>query len=203
MFMLATRTDSPKVKGPPQGQWTYADWEAIQDDQNIYEIIDGVLYMSTSPSFFHQWIIKRMVTRFGDKIESLGLGYVAFAPIGLFMPGCDPVQPDFVIVLKANEHIIQDRHIRGVPDVIAEVLSPGNFDYDEDVKLPAYERAGVPEFLLIDPRKRLVKHYRLGEDGTYMKPRVFSTGDSFTLDCLPTVPLIVSELFAGSPDTTL
>jgi hypothetical protein len=34
MFMLTTRTDSPMVKGPPQGQWTFANWEAIEDTNN-------------------------------------------------------------------------------------------------------------------------------------------------------------------------
>ena len=43
-----------------QGHWTYADWEALPDDGNRYEVIDGVLYMTTAPSFFHQWIVRRL-----------------------------------------------------------------------------------------------------------------------------------------------
>ncbi len=49
------------VKGPPQGEWTYADWEALgEDSENRYEIIEGVLYMTTAPKNFHQWIISRL-----------------------------------------------------------------------------------------------------------------------------------------------
>jgi hypothetical protein len=61
MTALVLPTDAPAVPGPPQGQWTYADWEELPDDGNRYEIIDGVLYMTTAPSSFHQWIVNRYV----------------------------------------------------------------------------------------------------------------------------------------------
>lgn len=182
-----------------QKTWTYADWESLPDDGNRYEIIDGVLYMSTSPSAFHQWIIKRLVTRLGTRAEELGLAYIYFAPIGVIMPGCDPVQPDFVIVRAGRESIIHERGIRGVPDLIAEVLSPGNRDYDEETKRDAYERAGVPEYLVIDPEQRQVKHYQLNADSHYPEPRIYTVDDTLTLACLPMLPLKVGELFAGSP----
>ncbi len=199
MFTLVTPTDAPKVKGPLQGQWTYVDWETLPDDGNRYEIIDGVLYMSTSPSFFHQWIIKRLVTRLGAQAEERGLAYVCFAPIGVIMPGCDPVQPDFVIVRKGRESILHERGIRGVPDLIAEVLSPNNQDYDEEVKKAAYERAGVPEYLVIDPFNHAVKHFQLDESGHYPEPRLYSASDTMTLACLPSLPITVRELFEGLP----
>jgi len=60
MATLIIPTDSPVVSGPPQGQWTYADWEALPDDGNRYEVIGGVLYMSTAPSFLHQRIIRQI-----------------------------------------------------------------------------------------------------------------------------------------------
>ncbi len=34
--------------------WDRARWETLPDDGNRYEVIGGVLYMSTAPSFFHQ-----------------------------------------------------------------------------------------------------------------------------------------------------
>jgi hypothetical protein len=44
MTTLVIPTEAPAVPGPPQGQWTYADWEDLPDDGNRYEIIDGVVY---------------------------------------------------------------------------------------------------------------------------------------------------------------
>ena len=60
MITFAVRTDAPATGGPPQGQWTYASLRALPDDGNRHEIIDGVLYMTTSPSYFHQWIVRRL-----------------------------------------------------------------------------------------------------------------------------------------------
>ncbi|MBI1281458.1 MAG: Uma2 family endonuclease [Anaerolineaceae bacterium] len=199
MFTLVMRTDSPKVVGPPQGHWTYADWETLPADDNRYEIIDGVLYRSTSPSAFHQWIIKRLVTKIGTQAEEQGLAYIYFAPIGVIMPGCDPIQPDFVVVRAGRESIIHERGIRGVPDLIAEVLSPGNHDYDEEVKKAAYENAGVPEYLIVDPITRTVRHFLLNNHREYGEPRIYTATDTLALDCLPTLPIRVEELFAGSP----
>ena len=31
------------LPGPPQGRWTYADYAALPDDGQRYEIIEGVL----------------------------------------------------------------------------------------------------------------------------------------------------------------
>jgi Uma2 family endonuclease len=203
MTSLIIQTDAPAVAGPPQGHWTYADWETLPDDGNRYEIIDGVLYMTTAPSNFHQWIIQKLYRYVGIPIEDQELGFAFTAPIGLLMPGCDPVQPDFVVVLKSNAAIINNGRIRGVPNVIVGVQSPGNAAYDERVKLFAYALAGVPEYAIITPRSRTLSHYRLDALGRYMAPRVYTEADSMTFDCLPAISLPIAQLFAGAPDTTL
>jgi Uma2 family endonuclease len=204
MVTLVIPTDAAiSVKGPPQGQWTYADWELLPDDGNRYEVIDGVIYMSTAPSYFHQWIIKRLYRFWGARVEEAGLAYADFAPLGVIMPGCEPVQPDFVVVLAARKSIIHDRRIRGVPDLIIEVLSPGNSDFDKEVKLTAYANAGVPEYGIIDPAEKTLSLYALQKPETYSVPRVFKEDDTVTFACLPTIPLDIGKLFAEAPDTTL
>lgn len=205
MVTIPVQADVPSVVGPPQGQWTIEDWENLPqpEDGSRYEVIDGVLYMTTSPSYFHQYIIKRLYRLIGSPAEDQDLAYADFAPIGLYLPGENPVQPDFVVVLKSNAAIIHDRRIRGVPDLIAEVLSPGSRDYDEDVKLKAYARAGVAEYVIIDPAQRQLRLYRLLQPGQYMELELFNQADSVTFACLPTIPLVVGKLFEGSPDTTL
>jgi len=202
MRTLVISTDAPTVPGPPQGHWTYADWEALPDDGNIYEIIDGVLYMTTAPSSFHQWIRQRLYRYLGIPVEDQRLGFVFTAPIGLLIPGCDPVQPDFVFVRQANAGIIRERRIRGVPDLIIEILSPNSVVYDTQVKLGAYARAGVPEYAIVDPRARTLDHYRLQSPGRYDGPRSFGETECVSFDCLPGVTLSIADLFAGAPDPT-
>ena len=119
------------------------------------------------------------------------------------MPGCSPVQPDYMVVLVSRAGIIHDRRIWDAPDLIVEVLSPSNVELDEDVKLNAYAQAGVPEYAIIDPRTRTLRHYRLESSGRYGAPAIAGEDETVAFDCLPTLPLPVGDLFAGSPDTTL
>lgn len=190
------------VAGPPQGRWTYADWERLPDDGNRYEVIEGYLYMTTAPSNFHQWIVQRLVRYIGIPAEDQELAICFPAPIGVLMPGAEPVQPDYVVVLQNNIGIIRGGRIRGVPDLIVEVLSPGSVAYDQGVKLEAYERAHVPEYAVVDPAARTLIHYRLRED-QYGEPQVFGEGDTITFAALPAISVPVAQLFAGAPDTTL
>ena len=90
-----------------------------------------------------------------------------------------------------------------MPDVMIEVLSPSNAVYDEEIKFEAYARAGLQEYVIIDPRSRTFNHYRLQAAGLYAAPQAFNESDTAYLDCLPSLPISVAELFAGAPDTTL
>jgi Uma2 family endonuclease len=51
------------------------------------------------------------------------------------------------------------------PDWACEVLSPSRADYDREVKLPVYARAGVPHLWLADPALRRLEIMRLGPSG--------------------------------------
>ncbi len=203
MTVLILPTDAPSVAGPPQGHWNHELWETLPDDGNRYEVIDGVLYMSTAPSFFHQWIVLRLVELVGTAAKQQGLAIPFFSPIGVLMPGCDPVQPDFGLIRAANSGIIRDRRVRGIPDLLAEILSPGNRAYDERVKLEAYARAGLPEYVIIDPGARALRHYRLAPAGQYDNPRTYQGDEPIRFDCLPTIEFRAGDLFEGAPDTTL
>ena len=203
MTALVLPTDAPAVPGPPQGQWTYADWEGLADDGNRYEVIDGVLYMTTAPRSFHQWIIKQLVRYIAIPAEDQGLAFGFPAPVGVIMPGCDPVQPDFVVVPASRKSIFRERRIMGVPDLIVEILSPSNKAYDQEVRLDAYARAGVPEYTIIDPSARTLSHYRLEVTDRYAAPHVYGEAEVASFDCLPTIFVPVGGLFAGAPDTTL
>jgi len=192
---------SPAV--PDLGRaWTFADWEGLPDDGNRYEVLDGVLYMTTAPSNFHQWIVLNLYEHFGRPGRFANLGFPFMAPIGVIMAGMTPVQPHFLFVTASKVGIIHEGKIRGVPDLIVEVLSPSNRDYDEAVKLNAYARAGVPELALVDPAARQVRLYT--HDGVgYGAPRLLNAADPLSFACLPGISALVQALFEGAPDTTL
>jgi Uma2 family endonuclease len=120
-------------------------WETLPADGNRYEVIDGVLYMTTAPSSVHQWIVQQIFLMLFQQIDPKGLSTTLWAPIGLFMPGCDPVQPDLLVVRAEDRHIFRETRIRGIPALIADVVSPSHATYDTRIKRRAYAHAGVPE----------------------------------------------------------
>jgi Uma2 family endonuclease len=94
---------------------------------------------------------------------------VCLAPLDVRLPKSNEandqvdtvVQPDVFIVCDRRK--LDTRGVRGAPDWLAEVLSPGTINHDRRVKLPVYERAGVREAWLIDPIKRTLTLHRLKE----------------------------------------
>ena len=67
-----------------------------------------------------------------------------------------------------NEHLdrVRPTHAEGPPDLVVEVVSPGSGARDRGEKFDEYEAAGVEEYWIVDPGRRLAEFYRL-EDGVY------------------------------------
>jgi Uma2 family endonuclease len=187
-----------------EADWNRERWERLPDDGNRYEVIDGVLYMTTAPSTFHQWIIRQIVRILFQYIDDVGLGVTTWAPIGLFMPGCDPVQPDIVVVRSADLSMFQESRILGVPALLVEVLSPSNSNQDTRVKRAAYARAGVPEYWIMRPAERdaLVCSQPDAALGDYAQVQHVAPGGELVSPSLP-IRATVAGFFAGAPDTTL
>jgi Uma2 family endonuclease len=191
------------VPGPPQGQWTPMDWERLPDDGNRYEVINGVLCMSTTPSRFHQWIIACFIRYIGTPLNDQDLGIALFAPIGVLLSSSDVVQPDFLVVLRSHFSLLRNRRVMGAPDMVVEVLSPGNSSIEMQNKQDAYARAGVPEYVLVDPETHTLHYYRLERRGLYMEGQVFAEGQTISFECAPSLKLQVELLFTDVPDTVL
>lgn len=123
------------------------------------------------------------------------------APIGVIMPGAEPVQPDFPLIrVERREIIDEDGRIRGVPDLIAEVLSPSNPDLDTVTKRAAYARAGVPEYGMLRPDTRDVMICWSPDrpSGAYTEEAVVAAGSELVSPTLP-VRVPVASLFEHPP----
>lgn len=187
-----------------EADWNRERWELLPDDGNRYEVIDGVLYMTTAPSYFHQWIIRQIVRHLFRQIDEPGVGITTWAPVGLFMPGCEPVQPDIVVIRNSDLDIIHDRRIFGIPALLIEVLSPTNPETDLRIKRGAYARAEVPEYWIVRPATRdvlLCTHPDTTMGDYAQVQHIAPDGELIS----PTLPFRapVTDFFAGAPDTTL
>jgi Uma2 family endonuclease len=202
---MAITTNLPELAlRSPAADWSRERWEQLPDDGNRYEVIDGVLYMTTAPSNFHQWIIRQIVRRLFQQIDEPGVGVTLWAPIGLFMPGCDPVQPGIVVIHTAALGIMHDRRIFGIPALLVEVLSPTNPDTDLRIKRSAYARAGVPEYWIVRPASRdaLICTQPEAAMGDYAQVQHIAPDGELVSPTLP-FRAAVADFFAGAPDTTL
>lgn len=184
--------------------WSYVRWSQLPEDGNRYEVIDGVLYMTTAPSYFHQWIIRQIVFVLAEQLDRPGIGLTTWSPIGLLMPGCDPVQPDIVVVRTEDRGIIYDRRINGVPALIVEVLSPSNAEKDTEIKRGAYARAGLPEYWIVRPAERdvLVLSQPEPVSGLFLQSVRVPPDGTLHAATLP-LQAVIAGFFAGSPDETL
>ena len=104
----------------------------------------------------------------------------------------DVVQPDILVVCDPGK--ITPNHIEGAPDLIVEVLSPGTSAKDLRDKKALYERAGVHEYLVVDPLEQYAIRFLLRADG-YDKGSVFAADEVLTLATLEAVGFPLWEVF--------
>lgn len=182
---------------PEQGAWTWNDYLRLPDDGQRYEIIYGVLYVSPAPRVIHQFVTTRLTYFLSDFVIKHRLGLVLTAPLDVLLPGvANPVQPDVVFLASDNLPDLEEaKNFQGVPDLIVEVLSKGTHRIDLDVKLKAYEQAGVAEYWIVDPHHRSVLLYHLDGHGSYREFGRFGLTEMIRSQVLSGLALKVSDLF--------
>ena len=136
----------------------------------LCEVIDNTLYMSPSPTLYHQQLLTDLSTDLNYFAKKNALGRVLVAPCDVFLDGEQSVvQPDILFVKKERESFLQKKGVIGAPDLIIEILST-NKTHDQTRKLELYERNQVPEYIIIDPETKQVWHYLLKDKQYITQP---------------------------------
>jgi Uma2 family endonuclease len=151
----------------PQLKSTGHTVEEWQTWEGRWELINGVAYdMTPAPTVEHQRASSHLHAAIFNALEEgrrkTGQGdcEVFHAPLDLFLPNQESVfQPDLLVVCDPSK--ITDRGIEGVPELVVEILSPATASRDTVRKRWAYEAAGVPEYLIVDPEERVALLLRL------------------------------------------
>jgi Uma2 family endonuclease len=190
------------AEAPPRTiRWNVSDLELFPDDGRRREIIDGELFVSTQPHFYHQQTSGNLMVQISRWNDHNHLGTVVQAPGVIFSPE-DAVAPDVIWV--GRERLVgaldSGGHLHVAPELVVEVLSPGaaNERRDQEAKLKLYSLRGVREYWIADWRQRLVIVFRR-EGSALALAGTFYEGDTLEAPLLPGFQCPVSQIFADIP----
>ncbi|WP_114752111.1 Uma2 family endonuclease [Pleomorphovibrio marinus] len=180
------KEDSKSLAKEPDlsyGNYSYADY-LTWDMEEMVELIKGKVFRkaAAAPRRIHQWWAGNLYTELnvflkGKKCQA----YIA--PFDVRLPVKSKkddkiftvVQPDICVVCDLDK--LDERGCIGAPDLVVEVLSPGNKQLELQHKYEVYEESGVKEYWLMDPEGQTLLIYTLIQ-GTYQPSRWMTSGDT-------------------------
>tara|TARA_R110002072_G_scaffold303043_2_gene492011 strand:+ start:190281 stop:190838 length:558 start_codon:yes stop_codon:yes gene_type:complete len=180
--------------------YSYADYLTWEIDEMV-ELIKGKVFRSATaaPRRKHQEIAGLLYSRFLVFLEGKNCK-VFIAPFEVRLPNKSRknediftvVQPDVCVVCDRTK--LDDAGCIGAPDLIVEVLSPGNNKKELRNKYEVYEESGVKEYWVIQPGQETLLIYTL-TDGKYVPSRLFTHGDIVKSECIAGFEVDLEEFF--------
>ncbi len=176
----------------------FREMELEEGDNYLYELIDGVptkmSFESVPSSSNHPRVFQRLEEHLENFLRENPIGKYFYHAAVRFQE-IDAVVPDFSYVSKEQFFKIKDDvSIVGTPDLIIEIISPGNLKQDRVEKKEIYERFGVPEFWLIDPTYQTAEIFKM-KDNVYELVAFLEMEGKLTSDLLPGFEMDVNNLF--------
>lgn len=147
-----------------QGEYTLEDYYTLPDERRV-ELIDGVIFDMSAPSFVHQQILGDIYTAIRKYIDAKGgkcLPMLAPVDVRLDRDDRTVVQPDILILCDRSK--ICKWGIMGAPDFCLEITSESTSRRDYIKKLQKYTDAGVKEYWIIDPGRKVLVSYHWRDD---------------------------------------
>jgi Uma2 family endonuclease len=104
------------------------------------------------------------------------------------------VQPDLFIVSDPQK--LDPRGCIGAPDLIVEIVSPGNTKKELKQKFEVYQESGVKEYWLVLSAEKSVIIYTLNEAGIYIGSKPYTEEDMLSSYQFPEMEIDLSYVFA-------
>lgn len=148
--------------GMPQSatRWTAEMVRALPEDGNRYEVVDGELLVTPSPTRTHQRAVRLLLVALQGHAESQRIGEAIAAPADVELDTRSMVQPD-VFVEGLVGGLLPAAWNSGAPLLlVVEVLSPSTARADRTTKRRRYQRAGILEYWIVDTDARTIERWR-------------------------------------------
>jgi len=141
--------------------WTIEMLDALPDDGQRYEIIDGVLYVTPSPNEGHQDVALELSHRLVAYFMGSDIGKVMISPSDVWRGerSRNRVQPDVYVVKRTDGRRAPYPYRLRDLLLAVEVVSPSNPLLDYQVKRDLYLREGVGEYWVVHPEARNVSRW--------------------------------------------
>jgi len=185
------------MRSSPGEKLTYDDFVQFPDDGLRHELIDGEHYVTPSPNTKHQTVSINLTVLIGGWLERNPIGRLFHAPFDVVFSRFDVVEPDLLYLSNARAaEALTPIHVRGVPELVLEIGSPGTRKRDETLKRRLYERSGVSEYWVIDPKLDAIRVYRREGDGFGRVDELSAAAnDVLTTALLPGFEISLSRVF--------
>ena len=183
------------------GSYTYADYLNWNFKERL-ELFRGKIFkMSPAPNRNHQTISARIYLTFANAFKK-NSSNVYYAPFDVRLVKTKTkdekvitvVQPDLCIICDENK--LDDRGCNGAPDLVVEILSPGNTKKEMGIKFDLYEENGVKEYWLVDPSEKTVFIYTL-QNKKYVGVKPFIIDDVLKSPLFPSLKFKVKDIFSN------
>jgi len=182
------------------GTYTYADYLKWTFDERL-EIIKGKIFPMSAPARIHQRISANL---FGEiylylrnkKCEAYSAPFdVRLTPLkkNISEKVHTIVQPDICVICDLDK--LDEKGCVGAPDLMIEILSPGNTRKEMREKYEVYEENGVKEYWLVEPQDKCVFVYVLNEAGKYIGLQPVTDEDILTSTVFPDLHIDLSRVF--------
>ena len=183
---------------------TIAEYNKLRENsEGRWEYIDGIVYMTSSPSTKHQRISSRLQARLFNFLEEKECE-VFPAPFDIELRTCDDAQgdqskttkvviPDLSVICDKTK-LGENKYV-GSPELIVEIISPSNQAYDLVKKLNLYMECGVKEYWIVNPLLNTVQIYGLNEEGQYRQAEVLKEIGTAHSEVLSGFSINIEELF--------
>ncbi|HEX6358224.1 Uma2 family endonuclease [Actinophytocola sp.] len=168
--------------------FTVDDLEFMPDDGNVYELIDGVLFVSPQPGRRHQ----RALWRLGELLDdACPEDLVVLWPPYVVRMSCDTeLRPDLQVAWEVD---VEDETVLDAPELVVEIVDPSTTINDLNNKKVAYARMGVPHYWVLDPTRPSLLAYRL-DGGSYQRMARVCAEEPFETDDPFPVRVVLAEL---------
>ncbi len=151
-----------------RGYVTFEEYLEQSSDTHICEWVDGEIITMPGASFEHQDISGFLLTVMRFFVTQNDLGVVLSSPFAMKLEEQRRGrEPDILFVSKERLNLFKKTYLDGAADLVVEIISPESIGRDRGEKFIEYEAAGIKEYWVIDPDRKITEFYRLGENGFY------------------------------------